>query len=259
MRRSPRRALWRRDSEQVGVKPLGLTRVTRSVESRENRPNGIYIQCMNFFPAPEPSRALPGPRQSPRTQKKFKQTGLFGREAAADSDNPLLTVGNARLRELEEILSHDPWDPVEGRETLWLEVDKLLTRHPNLRTVLRVPARAHELPEFLRGGYTAGSKLTLVSALEYGDEEAVKCLLHAGADVDAPCKTAEYGMVCPLTYALVIEDDALVDLLVRHGARVQTQDGAIFSGRNIVRMCARARETSGRLTRNKSTQTTPVL
>ena len=48
--------------------------------------------------------------------------------------------GDARLAQLEQLLSHDEWEPVEGREQLWAELEKLLLAKPELKTYLKVPA-----------------------------------------------------------------------------------------------------------------------
>ena len=48
--------------------------------------------------------------------------------------------GDARLAQLEELLSHDEWEPVEGRVQLWAELVQLLLAKPELKTYLKVPA-----------------------------------------------------------------------------------------------------------------------
>ena len=48
----------------------------------------------------------------------------------------------ARLMELESVLSHDEWEPVDNRDELWAELAELLVRHPHLRTILTVPDEA---------------------------------------------------------------------------------------------------------------------
>ena len=61
--------------------------------------------------------------------------------------NPRRSKASARLAELEELLSHDAWDPVPGREALWNEAAWLLREYPQLRTCLTLPAdAAPELP-----------------------------------------------------------------------------------------------------------------
>ncbi|MGZ0214251.1 MAG: hypothetical protein ACKVI4_17365, partial [Actinomycetales bacterium] len=47
--------------------------------------------------------------------------------------------GDARLAELEELLSHDQWYPVDDREALWSELEQLLKARPDLRTHLHIP------------------------------------------------------------------------------------------------------------------------
>ena len=47
--------------------------------------------------------------------------------------------GSSWLAELEELLSHDEWEPVDGREALWNEVRALLAGRPQLRTYLSLP------------------------------------------------------------------------------------------------------------------------
>ena len=47
--------------------------------------------------------------------------------------------GDARLAVLEQLLSHDEWEPVEGRVQLWAELEKLLLAKPELKTYLTVP------------------------------------------------------------------------------------------------------------------------
>ena len=42
--------------------------------------------------------------------------------------------GSSWLAELEELLSHDEWEPVDGREALRNEVRALLAGRPQLRT-----------------------------------------------------------------------------------------------------------------------------
>jgi hypothetical protein len=44
--------------------------------------------------------------------------------------------GHSRLAELEEILSHDVYDPVQGRDALWAELVTILEAQPGLRTIL---------------------------------------------------------------------------------------------------------------------------
>ena len=48
----------------------------------------------------------------------------------------------ARLFELESVLSHDEWEPVDNRDELWAELAELLVCHPHLRTILNVPDEA---------------------------------------------------------------------------------------------------------------------
>ena len=48
-------------------------------------------------------------------------------------------TANARLMELESVLSHDEWEPVEDRDWLWADLAELLASHPHLRTILNVP------------------------------------------------------------------------------------------------------------------------
>ena len=48
----------------------------------------------------------------------------------------------ARLMELESVLSHDEWEPVDNRDELWAELAELLVRNPHLRTILTVPDEA---------------------------------------------------------------------------------------------------------------------
>ena len=49
------------------------------------------------------------------------------------------SLGAARLTQLEDELSHDQWDPVPGRESLWAELKVLLCDYPELRTYLVPP------------------------------------------------------------------------------------------------------------------------
>ena len=51
-------------------------------------------------------------------------------------------TANARLMELESVLSHDEWEPVEDRDWLWADLAELLASHPHLRTILNVPEEA---------------------------------------------------------------------------------------------------------------------
>lgn len=47
--------------------------------------------------------------------------------------------GDQRLARLEDLLSHDAYEPVEGRAELWTALARLLTESPELRTHLVVP------------------------------------------------------------------------------------------------------------------------
>jgi len=47
---------------------------------------------------------------------------------------------DVRLAQLEQLLSHDEWEPVEGRVQLWAELEQLLKAKPELKTYLKVPA-----------------------------------------------------------------------------------------------------------------------
>ena len=63
---------------------------------------------------------------------------------------PCITPARASLRrELELALSHDCWDPVEGREELWARLIDLLHQNPQLRTFLTIPPEvgACSIPE----------------------------------------------------------------------------------------------------------------
>ena len=55
----------------------------------------------------------------------------------------------SRLFELESVLSHDEWEPVDNRDELWAELAQLLVCHPNLRTILNVPDEAIAEAEIL--------------------------------------------------------------------------------------------------------------
>ena len=46
---------------------------------------------------------------------------------------------NSYLAQLEEKLSHDHWDPVPERASLWAELKELLSDYPKLRTYLVLP------------------------------------------------------------------------------------------------------------------------
>ena len=46
---------------------------------------------------------------------------------------------NKQLAQLEEKLSHDQWDPVPERASLWAELKELLSDYPKLRTYLVLP------------------------------------------------------------------------------------------------------------------------
>ena len=59
-------------------------------------------------------------------------------------DLSLPGCGHSRLAELEDILSHDMYEPVHGRVALWGEVEMILQKNPELRTTLVIPdARAN--------------------------------------------------------------------------------------------------------------------
>ena len=69
-------------------------------------------------------------------------------EAEAEAETPwgypyaLCGHGHPRLAELEELLSHDVWEPTPERNALWAELEDLLGKHPELRTYL-VPPEEH--------------------------------------------------------------------------------------------------------------------
>ena len=50
-----------------------------------------------------------------------------------------LETEDGQLAQLEEKLSHDQWDPVPERASLWAELKELLSDYPNLRTYLVLP------------------------------------------------------------------------------------------------------------------------
>ena len=74
------------------------------------------------------------------------------REAAATADRELRARatrelrghGSERLAELEELLSHDAWQPVAGRGALWREHRLLLEADPLLRSHLAAPLDVEE-------------------------------------------------------------------------------------------------------------------
>ena len=89
----------------------------------------------------------PGAQKISRSRAAL--TALTAITAAMEQRKPLgiLQEGHdlastlkARLAELEELLSHDEWEPVAGRDSLWSEVAELLCLSPNLRTCLTLPA-----------------------------------------------------------------------------------------------------------------------
>ena len=52
--------------------------------------------------------------------------------------------GHTRLAELEELLSHDKYEPIPGRVLLWKEVAAILVANPTLHTTLQVPRGVDE-------------------------------------------------------------------------------------------------------------------
>ena len=54
----------------------------------------------------------------------------------------LLPSDETRLIDLECLLSHDQWEPVDNRDALWAELAELLLLNPSLRTILNVPEEA---------------------------------------------------------------------------------------------------------------------
>ena len=56
--------------------------------------------------------------------------------------------GDARLSELEELLSHDEWEPVEGRVALWRELRLLLESDDLLHSFLVAPADIEGTAEY---------------------------------------------------------------------------------------------------------------
>lgn len=166
-----------------------------------------------------PGAARPRRHREKPPLKQLKQLDLFGNDVA-DDDNPILTIASERLRVLEDLLSHDQWDPVDGREELWREVDDMLTRYRGYRTVLRVPARPELLVPFRRNHMT----LTLRPAIDMLDLEGIQCLLDARADINACFATEDYSGCTPLTYAVLRGDTATVRLLLRRGADVNRKD-----------------------------------
>ena len=80
------------------------------------------------------------------------ETERLRREAAATADRELRVRathelrghGSERLAELEELLSHDAWQPVAGRGALWREHRLLLEADPLLRSHLAAPLDVEE-------------------------------------------------------------------------------------------------------------------
>lgn len=72
------------------------------------------------------------------------QLTLFGMRMVVGSRRMLAGDGHARLAALEELLSHDAYEPVRGRVALWAEVVAILAAEPALRTTLQVPAGAED-------------------------------------------------------------------------------------------------------------------
>ena len=72
---------------------------------------------------------------------------LAGRElrARAPATHELSGYGSSeQLTQLEELLSHDEWEPVSGRVELWRELRLLLEADLLLRSHLSAPAAVEE-------------------------------------------------------------------------------------------------------------------
>ena len=91
---------------------------------------------------------------------KFVQRDFSG---AVVKDVPLSAAAQ-RLRTLEDILSHDQWEPVEGRDVLWQEVVALLAANPLLRTTLIVPAKPEEVVDWKRRSWNTSADFSWVVA-----------------------------------------------------------------------------------------------
>ena len=74
------------------------------------------------------------------------KSNRFGRKVLAavleliqHLDENVVDENEHELAQLEEKLSHDQWDPVPERASLWAELKVLLSNYPKLRTYLVPP------------------------------------------------------------------------------------------------------------------------
>ena len=151
-----------------------------------------------------------------RPVRKFVQRDFSG---AVVKDVPLSAAAQ-RLRTLEDILSHDQWDPVAGRDVLWQEVAALLAANPLLRTTLIVPAKPEEVVDWKRRSLSTSADFSwVVVALE---EQDIDMLREALKDKRVPINVlAGPYRESPLHLAVSeVGNLDLVELLLRRHADV---------------------------------------
>ena len=147
-------------------------------------------------------------------QRKHMQLNFYGNRV----DDEPLTPAAQRLRELENLLSHDQWDFVEGRDVLWREVADILRTNPLLRTTLVVPADEQQKD------YNRVHPNPVVVATIEEDDAMLLHFLQANRHANVNVKAGQWAYT-PLHCATTCNNVELVELLLSRRADVDARDG----------------------------------
>ena len=154
------------------------------------------------------------------------------RRQAREPRQPI--TSNARLMELESVLSHDEWEPVDNRDALWAELAELLVWHPHLRTILNVPDEAtveaeirqrfnafgyrgrfggsifrHEPPRMLQEHVGALATLSdVIDKWEHAERIVTRRSWGKVAHWDARCEVPHFASILPRDAWTLFDDEA---------------------------------------------------
>lgn len=147
------------------------------------------------------------------TKRHQVQLDIFGNRVSNASP---LHCEDRRLCELEQILSHDQWESVAGRDELWREVSRLLAANPRLRTTLMVPDNATEQKDWKMIHHDM-----LAAAIIEEDDAALESALRGNKRADVNIRAGRF-LFAPLHHAA--DNLPIVELLLSRAADVNVRD-----------------------------------